>query len=152
MTLRVARLQHGGNNDSGILNCRGNVTGHGSSSKAAARTHSRCLRLTWGTLRAATLLCSAPRSLSAAAGLPQVWAWAQNSVVIPQRKSFTGIAAQHGSIRKWQQHDCLCNCNSALLCRVGRQCLLAFFHQEIFHLFCTDILDNAFIPGVLLEW
>lgn len=27
-----------------------------------------------------------------------------------------------------------------------------FFHERIFHLFCTDILDNALIPGVLLEW
>lgn len=27
-----------------------------------------------------------------------------------------------------------------------------FFQQRIFHLFCTDILDNALIPGVLLKW
>lgn len=27
-----------------------------------------------------------------------------------------------------------------------------FFHRRISHLFCTDILDNALIPGVLLEW
>lgn len=152
MTLRLARLEHGGSDDS--LSCRENVTEHGSSSsKAAARTHSPCLWLTWGTLRAPPLLCSAPRSLSPAAGLSQMWAWVrQNSLLmIPKRKTSTGVAAEHRGIRKRQQHECLCNCNSAPLC-VWDVSAYCFFHRRISHLFCTDILDNALIPVVLLEW
>lgn len=85
-----------GSDDS--LSCRENVTEHGSSSsKAAARTHSPCLWLTWGTLRAPPLLCPAPRSLSPAAGLSQRRAWVRrNSVLmIPKRKTSTGVAAEH---------------------------------------------------------